>query len=191
MTRVVAETADQVEGLRRAVRYILSAERVSQKARQLNLTQDQKSQLCERTNTEGGAAEAALVKLYADAKRPTKWTTRGPPNHLIDYSFTIAKARTGEPEPPLNFRGTPKNWNSPLSSNSSRFTSHSQWLMPSLRHSRCCENTLSVGRSVDGPSTPCMREPRSYIHCVASTVSCGFFHTEFERWVGAFMESRA
>jgi hypothetical protein len=40
---VAVPTAEQVEDLRRAVRYILSAERVSQKARQLNLTQDQKA----------------------------------------------------------------------------------------------------------------------------------------------------
>jgi hypothetical protein len=67
---VAVPAADQVEGLRRAVRYFLSAERVSQKARQLNLTQDQKSQLRERTNTEAGAAEAALVKLYAEVWLP-------------------------------------------------------------------------------------------------------------------------
>jgi hypothetical protein len=67
---VAVPTADQVEGLRRAVRYILSAERVSQKARQLNLTQDQKSQLRERTNTDAGAAEAALLKLYAEVWLP-------------------------------------------------------------------------------------------------------------------------
>jgi hypothetical protein len=28
---------------------------------------------------------------------------------FVDYSLIIAKARTGEPEPPLNFNGTPKN----------------------------------------------------------------------------------
>jgi Protein of unknown function (DUF499) len=67
---VAVPTADQVEGLRRAVRYILSAERVSQKATQLNLTQDQKSQLRERTNTEAGAAEAALLRLYAEVWLP-------------------------------------------------------------------------------------------------------------------------
>jgi hypothetical protein len=67
---VAVPTADQVEGLRRSVRYILSAERVSQKARQLNLTQDQKSQLRERTNTEAGAAEAALLRLYAEVWLP-------------------------------------------------------------------------------------------------------------------------
>jgi len=67
---VAVPAADQVEGLRRAVRYILSAERVSQKARQLNLTQDQKSQLRERTNTEAGAAEAALLRLYAEVWLP-------------------------------------------------------------------------------------------------------------------------
>jgi uncharacterized protein len=67
---VAVPTADQVEGLRRAVRYILSAERVSEKARQLNLTQDQKSQLRERTNTEAGAAEAAILRLYAEVWLP-------------------------------------------------------------------------------------------------------------------------
>jgi hypothetical protein len=67
---VAVPAADQVEGLRRAVRYILSAERVSQKARQLNLTQDQKSQLRERTNTEAGAAESALLRLYAEVWLP-------------------------------------------------------------------------------------------------------------------------
>jgi hypothetical protein len=67
---VAMPTADQVEGLRRAVRYILSAERVSQKARQLNLTQDQKSQLRERTNTEASAAESALLRLYAEVWLP-------------------------------------------------------------------------------------------------------------------------
>jgi hypothetical protein len=67
---VAVPTADQVEGLRRAVRYILSAERVSQKARQLNLTQDQKSQLRERTNTEASAAESALLRLYAEVWLP-------------------------------------------------------------------------------------------------------------------------
>jgi Protein of unknown function (DUF499) len=61
---------DQVEGLRRAVRYILAAERVADKARQLNLTQDQKSQLRERTNTEAGAAEAALLRLYSEVWLP-------------------------------------------------------------------------------------------------------------------------
>jgi hypothetical protein len=82
---VAVPTADQVEGLRRAVRYILSAERVSQKARQLNLTQDQKSQLRERTNTEAGAAEAAFVKLYAEVWLPK----------ADQGSVTIEKIATG------------------------------------------------------------------------------------------------
>jgi Protein of unknown function (DUF499) len=82
---VAVPTADQVEGLRRAVRYILSAERVSQKARQLNLTQDQKTQLRERTSTEAGAAEAALVKLYAEVWLPK--TEQG--------SLTIEKIAAG------------------------------------------------------------------------------------------------
>jgi len=63
-------TADQVEGLRRAVRYILSVGRVADKARQLNLTQDQKSQLRERANTEAGAAEATFLKLYSEVWLP-------------------------------------------------------------------------------------------------------------------------
>ncbi len=52
-------------------------------------------------------------------------------------SFTIANARTGEPEPPLNFSGAPKNWNSPLPISSSRLISHSQCEMPSSRQRRC------------------------------------------------------
>jgi hypothetical protein len=43
---------------------------VSQKARQLNLTQDQKSQLRERTTTEASAAESALLRLYAEVWLP-------------------------------------------------------------------------------------------------------------------------
>lgn len=62
--------ADQVEGMRRAVRYILSAEQVNTKSRQLNLTQDQKSQLRERMQTEATAAEAALLRLYTEVWLP-------------------------------------------------------------------------------------------------------------------------
>src|SRR6185312_10819917 len=100
------------------------------------------------------------------------------PRRRSHHLLTIANARTGDPEPPLNFNGTPKNWNSPLPSNSSRLTSHSQWLMPRSRHNRCCAKMLSVGLSVDGPSTPCIFDLRSKSQRVASTVSNGFFQTE-------------
>jgi hypothetical protein len=56
---------DQVEILRRAVRYLLAIEGVKSKARQLNLTDEQKSQLREREFTEKAAAESALLKLYS------------------------------------------------------------------------------------------------------------------------------
>ena len=53
-------TADQVEILRRAVRYLMAAEGVKTKAKQLNLTDEQKGQLSERESTEQAAAESAL-----------------------------------------------------------------------------------------------------------------------------------
>ena len=56
--------ADQVESLRRAVRYLLAIERVRQRWREHNLTDAQKNQLGERAATEQAAAEAALLKLY-------------------------------------------------------------------------------------------------------------------------------
>ncbi len=56
--------ADQVESLRRAVRYLLAVERVKQRWREHNLTAAQKSQLTERAATEQAAAESALLKLY-------------------------------------------------------------------------------------------------------------------------------
>lgn len=64
-------SAEHVEGLRRSVRYILAAERIEEKAKQLNLTQEQKSQLRERVRTEATAAEAALQKLYLEVWFPT------------------------------------------------------------------------------------------------------------------------
>jgi hypothetical protein len=63
-------SADQVEGLRRAVRYVLAAGRVDKNAKKLNLTQDQRSQLRERASTEASAAEAAFVKLYSEVWLP-------------------------------------------------------------------------------------------------------------------------
>jgi hypothetical protein len=62
--------AEQIEILRRSVRYLLAIERVQEKARQLNLTEEQKSQLRERERTESAAAESALLKLYAEVWLP-------------------------------------------------------------------------------------------------------------------------
>lgn len=62
--------ADQVEILRRAVRYLLAVERVEAKAKQHNLTDDQKSQLRERKATDKAAAESAFLKLYLEVWLP-------------------------------------------------------------------------------------------------------------------------
>lgn len=61
---------DQVEILRRSVRYLMAAEAVKSKAKQLNLTDEQKSQLRERESTEAAAAESALLKLYTEVWLP-------------------------------------------------------------------------------------------------------------------------
>src|ERR1700758_578670 len=73
---VALPAADQIESLRRSVRYILAIEHVRDKAKQLNLTDEQKSQLKEREHTETAAAESALLKLYAEVWLP-KVTTDG------------------------------------------------------------------------------------------------------------------
>jgi hypothetical protein len=62
--------ADQIEILRRAVRYLLAIERVKNKAKQHNLTDEQKSQLRERESTEKAAAESAFLKLYTEVWLP-------------------------------------------------------------------------------------------------------------------------
>lgn len=62
--------AEQIEILRRAVRYLLAIEHVQEKSRQLNLTDEQKSQLRERERTESAAAESGLLKLYAEVWLP-------------------------------------------------------------------------------------------------------------------------
>ena len=59
-------TADQIQALRRAVRYLLSIERVKTKAKQHNLTDEQKEQLRERGATEKAAAESAFLRLYTE-----------------------------------------------------------------------------------------------------------------------------
>ena len=63
--------ADQVQVLRRAVRYLLAVERVRGKAREHNLTGAQRDQLREREGTERTAAESALLKLYGEVWLPT------------------------------------------------------------------------------------------------------------------------
>ena len=63
-------SADQVEVLRRAIRYLLAIERIQAKWRELNLTDAQKDQLKERNATEKSAAESALLKLYGEVWLP-------------------------------------------------------------------------------------------------------------------------
>ena len=62
--------AEQIEILRRSVRYLLAIEHVGKKSKQLNLTEEQKSQLREREHTESAAAESGLLKLYAEVWLP-------------------------------------------------------------------------------------------------------------------------
>jgi hypothetical protein len=61
---------EQLETLRRAVRYTIAAEQVKGKARQLNLTDAQKAQLKEREDTEKASAESAFLKLYTEVWLP-------------------------------------------------------------------------------------------------------------------------
>jgi len=61
---------DQIETLRRSVRYLLAIEHVRGRAKQLNLTDAQRDQLRERESTERAAAESALLKLYAEVWLP-------------------------------------------------------------------------------------------------------------------------
>ncbi len=61
---------DQVEILRRAVRYLVSIASVRAKEKQLHLTDAQKDQLRERESTERAAAESALLKLYMEVWLP-------------------------------------------------------------------------------------------------------------------------
>ena len=68
---IAVPSKDQIEVLRRATRYLLAVERVQGKARELNLTNAQKSQVKERQATELAAAESALLKLYEAVLLPT------------------------------------------------------------------------------------------------------------------------
>ena len=77
-------SADQVEVLRRAVRYLLAIERVQVKWRELNLTDAQRDQLKERNSTEKSAAESALLKLYGEV-----WLPRSDNGSLFLESVSI------------------------------------------------------------------------------------------------------
>lgn len=61
---------DQIETLRRSVRYLLAIEQVKQKEKHLNLTNEQKGQLKERESTEKAVAESSLQKLYVEVWFP-------------------------------------------------------------------------------------------------------------------------
>jgi len=63
-------TEEQIQTLRRSVRYLIAIEQVRAKAKQLNLTDPQKDQLREREATERAAAESALLKLYTEVWLP-------------------------------------------------------------------------------------------------------------------------
>lgn len=63
-------SGEQIEILRRSVRYLLAIEQVKTKSKQLNLTDEQRSQLREREATEQAAAESALLKLYMEVWLP-------------------------------------------------------------------------------------------------------------------------
>ena len=62
--------ADQVDILRRSVRYLLAVERVQGNWREHNLTTAQRSQLKERGATEKAATESALLRLYGEVWLP-------------------------------------------------------------------------------------------------------------------------
>ena len=68
--------ADQVEILRRSVRYLLAVDRVQGKWREHNLTTAQKSQLKERDATEKAATESALLRLYGEVWLPASGDKR-------------------------------------------------------------------------------------------------------------------
>lgn len=63
-------TPEQAEGLKRSVQYLIAIERVRTKAKQYNLTDDQKAQVKERESTEKAATESALLRLYMEVWLP-------------------------------------------------------------------------------------------------------------------------
>jgi uncharacterized protein DUF499 len=68
--------AEQIEILRRSIRYLIAIERIREKSKQLNITDEQKSQLKEQEATRTAEAESSLLKLYAEVWLP-KVTTDG------------------------------------------------------------------------------------------------------------------
>ncbi|HET6144282.1 MAG TPA: DUF499 domain-containing protein [Candidatus Acidoferrales bacterium] len=62
--------AEQIETLRRSVRYLIAIERIREKSKQLNITDEQMSQLKEQAATRTAEAESALLKLYAEVWLP-------------------------------------------------------------------------------------------------------------------------
>ena len=62
--------AEQIEILRRSVRYLIAIERIRERSKQLNLTDEQKSQLREQEATRIAEAESSLLKLYAEVWLP-------------------------------------------------------------------------------------------------------------------------
>ncbi len=62
--------SDQIEILRRSVRYLMAAEQVKTKSKQLNLTDEQRSQLREVEATRHAEAESAFLKLYTEVWLP-------------------------------------------------------------------------------------------------------------------------
>jgi len=67
---IAVPAEDHIELLRRSVRYLLAIDQVRSKGKQLNLTDEQKSQLKEREATERSSAEAAFLKLYQEVWFP-------------------------------------------------------------------------------------------------------------------------
>ncbi|MBI3818879.1 MAG: ATP-binding protein [Planctomycetes bacterium] len=63
-------SSDQSEALRRSVRYLMAIEHIEEKARQHNLTDEQRSQLRERRNTEKAAIESAFLRVYSEVWLP-------------------------------------------------------------------------------------------------------------------------
>ena len=76
---------NQIEPLRRAVRYLIAVERLKGKRKSLNLTEEQMEQLKERERTERAARDSSLRNLY-----PEVWLLR-----MEDGRFTLDKEQIG------------------------------------------------------------------------------------------------
>ncbi|MEN3047145.1 MAG: hypothetical protein ABDH49_09360, partial [Candidatus Hydrothermales bacterium] len=63
---LVIPERDQIEPLRRAIRYLIAIERVKNKKKSLNLTVEQIDQLKEREKTETVSKDSALRNLYGE-----------------------------------------------------------------------------------------------------------------------------